>query len=193
MTTIEFAADGYPVDAIRETPESTKAACGQLAQMITAHCVESGDGFDRIIYIPRGGLYVANEVGRELQFEAYEMWAFAEGAYTGTERGDDPTRGQVPLQEDVEGLDLLVLDEVCDTGSALARVHKFLTGLGAASVKVGVLDYKPTRSLTGYVPTWHVRETDKWIVYPWEHAEARGRSNHAVNKRFRRPSPQPEA
>jgi hypoxanthine phosphoribosyltransferase len=64
-------------------------------------------------------------------------------------RGATTTPGELRIQPelvpDVAGRDVLLLDDILDTGQTLAYLVKHLEGLGAASVKVAVLLRKTGR------------------------------------------------
>lgn len=55
--------------------------------------------------------------------------------------------------------ELLVADDIADTGKTLKKYDWFPSA---------TLYYKP-RSI--YKPTFYVRETSKWIVFPWENED----------------------
>lgn len=168
-----------PDDARRETWDSVCDASLQLAAMIEAACVKSGERFDAMIVIARGSYYPVNIVSRELDFQATDMLHVSMRSYVvGSKQREEFKLGQMPARSQLDGKNLLIIDEVCDTG----RTFEFLTGWlkqqGAALVRTGVLHYKPGQSQTGFVPDWFVVQTDDWIVYPWEVVEYEGRSTH---------------
>lgn len=70
----------------------------------------------------------------------------------------------------VESKDVLVIDEVVDTGETMSRVVEMLRSMGARSVKTGVLHYKTT---SRYIPDYYVEKVEKWvwIFYPWSFIE----------------------
>jgi hypoxanthine phosphoribosyltransferase len=158
-----------PADAIRETWDDVHAKSLKLAEMIK----EGGEKFDAIVVVPRGGYFPAVIVARRLGFGAADMLQASIGSYEddAAERESKFRIGQMPSDEEVKGKKLLVIDEVCDTGSTLDFLAKRLREQGAAAVRTGVLHSKPGRSVTGFTPDWSVITTDKWVVYPWEDGE----------------------
>ncbi len=163
-----------PEDALVESWESVHTHSVKLAKLIREHCQETGEKFDGIIVIPRGGYYPANIVARELGFEAVRLLNASIGSYKAgeTNRQAEFELGQMPSKADVESKNLLIIDEVCDTGNTLDFLTKWLKDQGAGQVRSGVLHYKSQQSQTDYKPDWFVKETDKWIVYPWESHES---------------------
>ena len=73
-----------------------------------------------------------------------------------------------PVSMHVKGKQLLVLDDVADTGRSLRKVQSHLLEQGAANVKIATIYYKPW-SIT--VPDYFEKETRRWIVFPWERKE----------------------
>lgn len=165
-----------PDDALRETWQSVYAKTLKLAEMIEAHCRETGERFDAIVVIPRGSYYLANVLARRFGFDATELLQLALTSYKQgkAERVDDFMLGQTPTDNEVRGKKLLIVDEVCDTGETLRFVADRLKGQGADLVRAGVLHYKPAQSTTGFKPDWAALTTDRWVVYPWEEQELTG-------------------
>ena len=73
-----------------------------------------------------------------------------------------------PVSMHVKGKQLLVLDDVADTGRSLRKVQSHLLEQGAANVKIATIYYKPW-SVT--LPDYYEKETRRWIVFPWERKE----------------------
>lgn len=165
-----------PADALRETWDSVYEMSVELARLIEEHCRTSGERFDAVVVVPRGSYYPANIVARELGFEATDLLAAAVKSYkpNSTERTEFKL-GQLPSNDEVRGKNLLIIEEVCDRGHTLQFLNDRFKEQGADLIRTGVLHYKPTQSQTGFKPDWAVKETDKWIVYPWEiHDKDRG-------------------
>jgi len=69
-----------------------------------------------------------------------------------------------PLNISVEDKRVLVVDDIADTGESL--------GLVAAKVKGRVKELKTATILrkpwANFIPDFSARETDAWVVFPWE-------------------------
>jgi len=145
----------------------------RLAKMIQDHCRTTGESFDKMLVIPRGGYYPASIIARVLGFEASDLLHACITSYAAgqTERGKTFSYGQMPKKADIAGRHLLVIEEMCDTGHTLAELMRWLKKAGAKQVRTGVLHYKPNRSQTDFRPDWWAEETDKWVVYPGEQYE----------------------
>ncbi len=68
---------------------------------------------------------------------------------------------QIPLTFDPYTADIIV-DEICDTGKTFRRLKATPCVYGE---RIFVCIHKKENT---FVPDISVRETDKWIVYPWE-------------------------
>jgi len=172
-----------PADAVHETKDDIFAKAVKLAGIIEADCQKSGEAFDMMVILPRGAFYPANIVSRKLGFTSMDILSASISAYKeGRSDRQDFKLGQMPTEEEVSGKNLLIIDEVCDTGFTLQYLTNYLKNYGAKQVKSGVIHYKPGRSETHYEPDWYVEKTDKWIVYPWEENEIGSKPSAAKRK-----------
>lgn len=67
----------------------------------------------------------------------------------------------VPLH----GMEVLIADEIVDSGRTLDRAMSYVAHLGAASIVSATLHLKPESPIKA---TYAARETNDWIVYPYE-------------------------
>jgi len=67
---------------------------------------------------------------------------------------------------DVSGRNVLIVDEIVDRGTTLERVSEIFNAKGVASLKTAVLFVNKERC--HFPPDFFARETDDWIVFPWE-------------------------
>jgi len=73
-----------------------------------------------------------------------------------------------PVSTSVKGEDVLVMDDVADTGESLHLVRAHLLEEGATDVKIATIYYKPWSVLT---PDYYKKKTSLWVVFPWERKE----------------------
>ena len=131
----------------------------ELAQMV------ADDGFrpDIILGMARGGLIPTGSLGYALSVK--NTYIMNVEYYTDIdERLEVPTI--LPPYLDLVDLghtDILVVDDVADTGHTLRMVHDFVAGK-VASARTAVLYEKP-RSVIKSDYVW--RRTSKWINFPW--------------------------
>ncbi len=150
-----------PPDSRREvlTWELFGTATRDLAAAIHA------DGFrpDVVVAIARGGLTVAGALAYALDVK--NCGAMNVEFYQGVDERLDVPVVLPPLLDlvEVEGLDVLVADDVADTGHTLKLVREVLAQ-HVREARTAVLYRKP-RSVVD--PTYVWRETDLWINFPW--------------------------
>ena len=120
---------------------------------------------DAIVGIARGGLVPARVIADLLSVQ--KLGTIGVAFYTDIGRTDKRPRVTQPLSIDVESQRILVVDDVADTGSSLALVvaelHKSARDLRTAAI------YK--KPWTKFIPDFYAKETDAWVVFPWERRE----------------------
>jgi uncharacterized protein len=123
------------------------------------------DGFrpDLILAIARGGLLPGGAIGYALGVK--NTSAISIEFYTGIdERLEVPiVLPPTPELVDLTHADLLIVDDVADTGGTLEVVHEFCAAK-VAQVRTAVLYEKP-RSAVKCDYVW--RRTERWITFPW--------------------------
>ena len=68
----------------------------------------------------------------------------------------------------VKGINVLVVDDVSDTGDSLKVAVEHLDAGGARAIKTATLFYKP-QSI--FKPDFFIVQTEQWIIFPWERLE----------------------
>jgi hypoxanthine phosphoribosyltransferase len=74
-----------------------------------------------------------------------------------------------PLSDDVAGKNVLVVDDVSDTGESLKVALSHMKEKGASGVRTVTVYYKPHST---YKPDFYADSTPDWIIFPWERLEA---------------------
>lgn len=64
---------------------------------------------------------------------------------------------------------ILVCDDVSDSGNSLLMVKEYLKQQQCTSITTATIYIKPW---TAFVPDYYVKETEAWIVFPWERLES---------------------
>jgi len=89
--------------------------------------------------------------------------------YTGLEKtAAKPTVTQ-PISAVIAGKNVLVVDDVSDTGESLKVGVEHVKEKGAATVKTVTIYLKP-HSI--FKPDFFFSSTSDWIIFPWERLEA---------------------
>jgi len=126
------------------------------------------DGYtpDIIIGVARGGWPVARIMSDLL--ENPEIANVKVEFYVGMAETKGEPKITQPVSVPVKGKNVLLVDDVADTGKSLALVKSHLSEQGAASAKIATIYYKPWSVLK---PDWFERQTERWVVFPWERKE----------------------
>jgi hypoxanthine phosphoribosyltransferase len=167
-----------------ETWESMDRKTYELADLIAEWCKEDGLRFDNMVIIPKGGYHLGSLLPEMLGFRNNQLLHTSIQTYIeGTQRrSGEYELGQMPTKQELGGKDLLLVDDVWDSGKTLQFIKKYLLDHGAKSVKIAVVYYKPTKSLVEGKPDFFVAETDKWVAHPWENARDNGPKHDIVKK-----------
>ncbi len=134
----------------------------ELAGRITASKVN----YDIIVAIARGGWIIGrmlsdlldNKNVANIRIEFY------------TNIGETMKKPVItqPISTPPEGKNILLCDDVADTGKSIKAAYDHLTEKNAGRITVVCLHKKPWSI---YTPDYYIKETDKWIIYPWEYRE----------------------
>jgi hypoxanthine phosphoribosyltransferase len=126
----------------------------------------AGRDFDVLLAITRGGMVPAGMLAyrlglRDILVAAVEYYDAA------GQPGPHPTFLQFPADPQLRGLQVLIVDEVWDSGTTINAVTERVRQAGGLPT-TAVLHYKPARSVGLATPDVHAVETDAWVVYPFK-------------------------
>jgi len=121
---------------------------------------------DIIVALLRGGLVPARILSDCLRVN--RIFVIGVTFYADVGKTHDKPVITQPLNINLSGLNVLIVDDVADTGETLLLVKEHVSALGANTVKTATLHMKPWSKIK---PDFFVSETDSWIVYPWEYTE----------------------
>ena len=136
--------------------EDTAALAGRLGR----------GKFDAIVAIARGGLVVARLLSDLLGVKRVASLQIE--YYRGVNEREKAPRVIGGLGISVRGLNVLVVDDVADTGETLKLAVNYLRELGAGHVASCTLYVKPWCK---FKPDYYAETVEEWIVFPYEHAE----------------------
>jgi hypoxanthine phosphoribosyltransferase len=138
-----------------------------LTLQLSERIVNSGFIPDVIVGIARGGWIPARILSDVLYANTLQNIRIEYYSDVGA-KGKEPRITQ-PLTGSMENKNMLLVDEVADSGDTLLHAIEHVTKLGVASVRSAVLHYKPASTLK---PDYFMVETSSWTVYPWETRES---------------------
>jgi len=133
---------------------------------IAEKIVSSGFTPQVIVGVLRGGWIPARMLSDLLDVK--EVGALEIKFYRGVEeRSERPVITQ-PLVCDVKDKNVLIVDDVADTGKSLQVALGAVSLYGPKLIKTASLYTKPWSVI---VPDFYYAQTDKWIIFPWEMRE----------------------
>ncbi len=118
---------------------------------------------DIIVGIARGGLIPAVRMSHIM--DDVLMRVMDVKFYTNIEEHTEIPEITVPLTEPVEGKNVLIVDDVADTGKTLKVVKEDMEKKGAKEARIAVIAKKPQSIID---PDYYIFQTDRWIIFPWE-------------------------
>ena len=117
-----------------------------------------------IVGITRGGwipsVLLSDELGvKDLLALKIEHWGI-------TAKKSKKARLIVPLNLNLKGRKILVVDDLTDTGESLELALKHLKENEAEEIKVATLIHKQQST---FIPEFYVKKVEewKWIIFPW--------------------------
>ncbi len=151
------------MDAPADREVLTWEMFGEASRALAQQVADSGYRPDIILGVARGGLLPAATMAYALDVK--NVFMISVEFYTGVdERLDFPVM-LPPLLNAVEiaGANLLIADDVADTGGTLKMVKDFCSE-HVADVRCAVIYEKPP-SVVKCEYVW--RRTDRWVNFPW--------------------------
>jgi len=119
---------------------------------------------DAIVAIARGGLIPAQIVSYALNI--LRIYTIGISTYDNTEQQKDTIMYQ-PLDGSVQNINVLVIDDIADSGKTFAFVENELKKRGCKDVHTASIYYKPCSK---FKPEYYVREisADVWVKFPYD-------------------------
>lgn len=141
----------------------------ELSKQIAGRTAKTGEKFDGLVVIPRGGFYPAMVISRMFHLEAPAVVNASLTSYAhDSKTPGDFKKGQIPLDVHVSGHSWLVVDDIFDTGRTVKEVMEDLFAKGATSVKSACVYYKPGKRKVDIEPDFYVEQFDGWVDFAWE-------------------------
>lgn len=135
----------------------------EMAYKISHQITESSLNFDVVIGIARGGFPPARLVCDFLNIKT--LTAFQIKHYTGAKEHKEVEISD-PVDIDLKGKNVLIVDDVNDSGKTLIAAVNHVKSLDAGEIKTAVLHEKNNTSIKAdylgdYLDEW------KWLIYQW--------------------------
>lgn len=152
------------MEYLKLTWEDIEEQCRVLAKEI----MERSFQFDIIIGISRGGLVPARLLSDLLGNDEVDIIRvkFYESVGQTAKKPVILFSSQI----DIKGKDILLVDDIADTGESLIATIEHLKEKNVKSILAATLAKKPQSKFT---PDFFASETPNWVIFPWEITETR--------------------
>ena len=124
---------------------------------------------DVVVALARGGWFAGRCICDFLGLD--DLTSLKMEHYVGTGVKSDEPQIRYPMpEESVNDKNVLVIDDIADTGGSLRRAHEYVTERGAADVRTGTLQLLQTSEFDPEFVGERLEEWT-WVVYPWNFIE----------------------
>ena len=138
---------------------------GNLAAALAEKIRASSKHYDLVVGIARGGIPVAMAVADHLNVKIDFVNV---KSYTDFGNRTSP-RILSTLTEDIEGKDILLVDDLVDQGETLTSMKKYLGDMKPRTLDSAVMFKKPWSKTD---PDYYLESVTEWVVFPFELGEA---------------------
>lgn len=139
--------------------------------LLARRIYESGFRPDVLIALWRGGSPVGIAVHEFLRIKGIDCYHTVVKctSYTGIGVAETPVIENMDYVRAMLRPDsrVLVVDDIFDTGTTARCIRTELTKT-TPNVRFAMPYFKPSHNVTSFAPDYHVRETDRWLVFPHE-------------------------
>jgi uncharacterized protein len=122
---------------------------------------------DAIVGVSRGGLVLARLMSDLMDID--NVLITKSEYYTGVGKRNTKPQITQEIQKDISGYNVLLVDDVSDTGESLITIKDHILSKHPRNLTVATLYLKPWSKSR---PDYFVSKTDAWIVFPWEYYES---------------------
>ncbi len=165
---MNWFGDQHKMEYLRISYDDMDKLTNEVFKQIQA----SGFQPDVILGIARGGWLPArilSDCYDSIGLEGVEVISVTTKYYAGIGKRAKRVVMHQEYGRSLVGLDVLIVDDVSDTGHTLDYVLKYVKWLGAQSIKLATVLFK-----TGAMkPDYYAKEVNRdiWIVFPYERRE----------------------
>ncbi|MGR9114159.1 MAG: phosphoribosyltransferase [Gammaproteobacteria bacterium] len=142
------------------TWEEVYSLCRRLARQLR----QTSFRIDVIVAIGRGG-YIPGRILSDM-LGLRDLTSFKIEHYRGTHKQHEAFV-KYPLSTDLNGLNILLVDDVCDSGDTFAVGVEHIRQCGSANeVRTAALHFK---TVSNFIPDFYVESVSewRWLIYPW--------------------------
>ena len=136
------------IEKVLVSEEELKQICDDLAAKLTAEYGDSGRPMV-LVCILKGSIMFASEVFKRLRFPCL-LEFMKVSSYGGGTNSSGFIQVHLDLKRDVKGADVVILEDIVDSGRTLEKLSQLLANRGAHSVKCCTLLDKPERRVVDF-------------------------------------------
>lgn len=136
----------------------------RLVNKLADEIISSKQKYDRIIGITRAGLTLGHFLSDALSLP---VSVFTIKSYVNIEKQENVEITE-KLSVSLKGHNVLLVDEVSDTGKTFLKAIPYLKTRKPKNITTASIFLKPHSK---FIPNFHVEETSKWILFPYEFTE----------------------
>ena len=139
--------------------------CREVSNQVKADNFEP----DVVVALARGGWFAGRVLCDFLGLDDLTSLKMEHYVGTGEKSGEPTVRYPMP-EGSVEGKDVLIIDDIADTGGSIERAHEYVTDRDAAAVRTATLQLLQTSEFEPEFVGERLSEWT-WVVYPWNFLE----------------------
>ncbi len=140
----------------------------ELSYLLAGKIMQAGYAADVVVAIARGGFPPARYICDFIDLS--ELASIRLKHYQSAAREQEKIDLKNPVNTEVRNRNVLIVDDVNDTGGTLETAVGYLNGLQPKNLKVGVLHEKKDSVFQADFVADYVKEW-RWITYPWAMVE----------------------
>jgi hypoxanthine phosphoribosyltransferase len=162
------------LDYLRLSWDDIEGACEEISNEIESRGIEDY----LLVGISRGGLVPLRLISDYLA--SNQVSTMGVRLYEDLGKTADVPEVFFPVQGDVKGREVILIDDISDTGQSLIAARQHLQEKGASEIVIATACIKPHTAL---MPDIFVTETSAWVIFPWEVKETLRRIVEAADSR----------
>jgi hypoxanthine phosphoribosyltransferase len=139
----------------------------ELARKIKNDQKRLGKKFHVIVGVSRGGLVLARLMSDLLGID--NVMIIKSEYYSGMGKKNKVPKITQKIQKNISGQNVLLVDDVSDTGESLLEIKKHIQNKKPKQLAVATLYLKPWSK---GIPDYYASKTSAWIIFPWEYYES---------------------
>lgn len=136
----------------------------EIAYKVSVQITGSDDTFDTVIAIARGGMPPARIICDFLNIDTFTSLQIKH--YSGGGKEIEEVEIRDPVDIDIRGRNVLIVDDINDSGKTLNSAYDHVVSLGPSVVKTAVLHEKVNTVFDSHFVGERIYQW-RWVIYQW--------------------------